>query len=630
MICRALVVVAGLWACGGDEPAPSVAPAPYPPSELRVDGDDVAAFVDVQGCASCHAEQHAGWQDSAHRMASFSNPYYRVSIERLRDAVGESALPHCGGCHDPALLVSGRLAAPDPADPLAHAGVTCQSCHGARADSNLGNASLTMPFRALPTPVDGDAASLQAHRVAARADDGVCVSCHRGFMSEDEGLVHAMVGQEDAGAHADSVWGGHGDRPDEDLPARTCVSCHMPDGDHRVPGGRLGLVGSGSKAEATAALWRGAVELYVAESATAGTWDVVLFNAGVGHRLPGGALDAQGMRLVVEALDADGRVVARDDAHALRAEPIDEHGAPVHGHDVWRFAAVAWDTTLAPRTAAVVRYEAPAVEVARVRARLEQRSPSEELARLACASDQAEPGWIAGSRAFDGRVVDGCAPRQTWEVATAEAASGEALPPRGALWRGEALVEASARFAAEARASLELAASGLSDPALAGRAALALARVDSAQGLPDAALRRLDAWPSLPGALATRGDVLAAWSRYDEAGAAYMLAEVSDRDAVSNLRRLAMAAGTMSRWPEALDAADRGLAARPRDPDLLRVRMLALRALGEDDAQATVAFERYREWEGAPAARARCYAADSACAREAEPAHTHRLQPVAP
>ncbi|MDE0452805.1 MAG: multiheme c-type cytochrome [Gammaproteobacteria bacterium] len=100
-------------------------------------------------CARCHADIHAQWRHSAHRLASFNNPAYLFSVRNTRRMVlardGDvSAARFCAGCHDPVPLFSGAFDDPefdDVGDPTAHAGITCLACHAIESvGSPRGNA----------------------------------------------------------------------------------------------------------------------------------------------------------------------------------------------------------------------------------------------------------------------------------------------------------------------------------------------------------------------------------------------------------------------------------------------------------------------------------------------------------
>lgn len=90
------------------------------------------ARIGAAACVRCHQDTTEQWARSAHRFSSFNNPFYRASIERLREQEdGFVKSQWCGGCHDPALMLPGSmLSEVDPASMAAQAGLTCLACHG--------------------------------------------------------------------------------------------------------------------------------------------------------------------------------------------------------------------------------------------------------------------------------------------------------------------------------------------------------------------------------------------------------------------------------------------------------------------------------------------------------------------
>ena len=125
----------------------------YPPSFARTVGDDIVQhLLREEDCADCHADAHAGWRHSAHRFASFNNPAYAFSVRNTRRKLLErdghlAAARVCAGCHDPAPLFSGRFDDPqfdESADPTAHVGIGCVSCHAIAAVGVRGNADYTL------------------------------------------------------------------------------------------------------------------------------------------------------------------------------------------------------------------------------------------------------------------------------------------------------------------------------------------------------------------------------------------------------------------------------------------------------------------------------------------------------
>ena len=132
---------------------PQSAEQTYPPSFARTVGDDIVEhLLREEDCADCHADAHAGWRHSAHRFASFNNPAYAFSVRNTRRKLLErdghlAAARVCAGCHDPAPLFSGRFDDPqfdETADPTAHVGIGCVSCHAIAKVGVRGNADYTL------------------------------------------------------------------------------------------------------------------------------------------------------------------------------------------------------------------------------------------------------------------------------------------------------------------------------------------------------------------------------------------------------------------------------------------------------------------------------------------------------
>ena len=104
-------------------------------------------------CATCHADVHAQWQVSAHKLASFNNPAYAFTVSQTRAKVFErdgnvEAARFCAGCHDPIPLFTGLFDDPE-FDFVDHwtgqAGITCLTCHSVvEVDSVRGNSDFTI------------------------------------------------------------------------------------------------------------------------------------------------------------------------------------------------------------------------------------------------------------------------------------------------------------------------------------------------------------------------------------------------------------------------------------------------------------------------------------------------------
>jgi tetratricopeptide (TPR) repeat protein len=111
-------------------------------------------FLESEKCGECHRDIYNQWKSSAHHFASFNNQFYRKSIEYMQD-VQHSTRPSqwCAGCHDHAMLFSGRWKRPvhEQIDtPEAQAGLGCISCHAiSHIDGTMGNAAFTMQYNSL-------------------------------------------------------------------------------------------------------------------------------------------------------------------------------------------------------------------------------------------------------------------------------------------------------------------------------------------------------------------------------------------------------------------------------------------------------------------------------------------------
>ncbi|MCC7263498.1 MAG: tetratricopeptide repeat protein [Candidatus Latescibacteria bacterium] len=109
------------------------------------------AQIGAETCARCHAAITEQWSRSAHRFASFNNPFYEASIADMRrnsnhsnpevqahighypELEGREAKVKskwCSGCQDPAVMLAGQMTEDfDRNSPQAQAGLTCLACH---------------------------------------------------------------------------------------------------------------------------------------------------------------------------------------------------------------------------------------------------------------------------------------------------------------------------------------------------------------------------------------------------------------------------------------------------------------------------------------------------------------------
>ena len=673
----------------------------FAPALSQVDGEADRlgeTLADVATCGRCHQDAFAQQQASAHAFSSFNNPIYRASIDPMREGVGNRPSRMCAGCHDLALLVDGAIDAEvRPDDLRAHAGVTCRTCHGIRAVTRDGNGSWTLAAAGIFVPdadADADEASIVRHRRSARPIRTVelCGSCHRAFLSEATGNESFLTGQDDLTPFSSSPYNGSGlARIDDELPRKTCIGCHMPPEDaplgdvaahggsiasHRFPGAHTWLAsmlddetqlsrqrqflrGVASVDIAAARDARG-VQTLPADGApvVAGSsieLDVVIRNRLVGHRFPGGVMDAQDTWVDVVVTDADGARIAAsgDDPHRLAALVAGPDGVPRHRREVHEFRAPIINHTIPPRDAIVARYAFAVpdgvAQPLEVHARLLHRTRNQPLQDAACAAARSPRGqaFSRRARALGDPVLDPCAPQPITEISSAVIWLGKGARPRSEgsdarpTWsrlyeHGMALLHSVQERVGEARPSLMAALELLPDIEDTAReramVLAALAKLEARQGRTEHALERLDEASQLIGphpALAKiRGDALSSVWRWDQAADALAVAVAGAPDNLSGWQAYAIALGSRSRDAEALDAAVAGLARSPRDAALLRVQAVSLRALGRA-AQATTAlnaYDRHRPPDRATDLRVQCAAQSEHCARERDPIHTHWMK----
>jgi tetratricopeptide (TPR) repeat protein len=103
------------------------------------------AFSKAVYCARCHAEAYHQWRESAHSN-SFRTPFYRTSVNILRDTKGIEFTRHCDSCHNPIGVVAGALTKNSEVDRgFDEDGVTCTTCHSIlRVQPTSGNGSYVM------------------------------------------------------------------------------------------------------------------------------------------------------------------------------------------------------------------------------------------------------------------------------------------------------------------------------------------------------------------------------------------------------------------------------------------------------------------------------------------------------
>ena len=124
----------------------------FPSSAQTTDGQNIPSdyFLKSQACERCHADIYKQWQSSMHHFSSFNNQWYRKAIEYMQDVDGVQSSKWCAGCHDPALLFSGKFDTPIKGrvhTPEANAGLSCMMCHSiVHVKSTMGQGDFVLEY----------------------------------------------------------------------------------------------------------------------------------------------------------------------------------------------------------------------------------------------------------------------------------------------------------------------------------------------------------------------------------------------------------------------------------------------------------------------------------------------------
>ena len=645
-----LVLTLGLLSAGL---AAATAPTPWWPSPVQTSSGEQLEAKHVAGSESCgasgcHPDIAAQWAASAHHFSSFNNSFYRRAVERLMaEPDGVSKARWCGGCHDPALLLTGRMATEVSAeDPLASEGVGCLLCHAVEAPSDArGNGGYTL--RAIDAvPLDGSKLFAGLGRKYLKLRSGkhksmlmqphvrtaeMCRACHKVGIPIEVNDYHWKRGQNEYDRwHASGVSGHNSASFFLRRQPVDCIDCHMPELESRDEGHDEGKVASHRFAAANTALpalrgdlaqleaveatlSRNAMRVHLAAVAepalgapvTPKTWQpqgeeelrlyVVVRNANVGHAFPGGTIDSQEAWLHVSVRDASGRTLLESgavtknepvpaDVRSYRARILSAHSASLIKRDVDQWVATGYARTVGPGEADVARY--------RLRLAADAQWPLRVSARLLYRKFQP---------AFSAFVFDGEVPElPITEMAKAELELGGAatLPAAADLadrWNdlGIALFLQEDRVrAADCFQRAEVAAPERVDLVLnQARVALGDGDLPKARMLLDRAAEMEAEHPTL---LRLRSRLFAAEGAYP--AAIDLLSQLLDADPLDRgaWAEVAECHYFSGDFAAALEAYDRILEIDPEALNAHNGRLLSLRALGLPAQEAEAAVLRYK------------------------------------
>lgn len=668
-------------------------PGQYSPAMAKTESNstyNLAVHSEVKLCETCHAEHTTQWRESTHGLSSFNNPFYQVAFDSYVEKVGLDKGAFCGGCHDPTLVFTGAIAEPiEPSRKNNYLGITCNSCHGISAATTDGVASYTLDTSPVPIPAEGDPASLHAHiaRVSKPIlkEDTLCISCHKGFLSQASGHKAFLPALDEFGPWRRSGFN-NPSTASRIVPPRTkqgCKDCHMPESmdegvvhSHRFPGGHTTLaqaIGATKQLAAVEKLmanrvaldipaWREGSQHWIATNSTRIPkssniqFDVVISNTNIGHHFPAGARDLRNVWLELTVTDASGGTVAtsgheytqsgqEEDVHVLQVGLVDENGRLVKKHGVGHFRTPLFDQTIAPADSRAARYVLePKIDIVwplQVQARLLQKRYSQAFFEEACKSSKTPRGMNFQKYAalYNPMPVDACRPQPTVLMAETTTWIGKISKSPTASWlqwyrHGVALRHDLQERLSHAAQSLQNAVSELPRNIQGHRRAMihaSLAEVFVKQSKLREANQHLDIadklTPNQPVVARLRGQGLRKVWKLEEAVVHFQKAAELAPEDETRWRDLAATLGSIGRHTEAFKAAQRGLEIEPRDAHLLRLQMLAIENSGQPNSQkARQSFLNFKPDEDAASLRSRCSDQSPECRKARLPLRIYRLK----
>jgi tetratricopeptide (TPR) repeat protein len=220
-------------------------------AELDSKGFVSETRIGADTCERCHQDITDQWATSAHRFASFNNPFYEATINLMRETAenGVEKSKWCSGCHDPSLMLAGQMGKPvDRRTPQAQAGLTCLACHAIdQIHDQTGNGNYNIaderedPYL-FPNAKEGLARLMHDTALKARPlvhkqqmqkpvfkSAEFCATCHKVSLDEPVNGYRWLRAQNEYDAWHDSGVSLNASRTFY-LPEtkRVCQDCHMP------------------------------------------------------------------------------------------------------------------------------------------------------------------------------------------------------------------------------------------------------------------------------------------------------------------------------------------------------------------------------------------------------------------
>ena len=228
----------------------------FPSSAVTPDGKPIRSefFMNSESCRRCHEDIYDQWQSSMHHMASFNNQWYRKSIEYMQDTIGIKPSLWCGGCHDHALIIAGKMqTTPIRELEMTRAGqngLGCMSCHAiVHVEGTMGQGGITFEYPQLAELAEsGNPVLRWLHDYAVKLNPkphrnaflkpfhrehsqvpGFCSACHKVHLDLPVNNYRWIRGFNDYDNWQASGVSGQGARSFYYPPKpQNCADCHMP------------------------------------------------------------------------------------------------------------------------------------------------------------------------------------------------------------------------------------------------------------------------------------------------------------------------------------------------------------------------------------------------------------------
>lgn len=211
-------------------------------------------FLSSKSCEPCHADIYRQWYSSMHHYSSFNNQWYRRSVEYMQDGVGIKPSLWCGGCHDQALALTGKMQKYPIREiehtPAGQNGLGCISCHSiVHVASTMGQADFVIKYPGLAKYVSSRTRAMQLLgyyevKLDPKAHESVffkpfmhqhaqqalfCSACHKVHMDVPVNHYRWNRGFDEYDHWQASGVSGYGARSFYYPPKpENCVDCHMP------------------------------------------------------------------------------------------------------------------------------------------------------------------------------------------------------------------------------------------------------------------------------------------------------------------------------------------------------------------------------------------------------------------